>query len=255
MTSTPLSGPAAHVVEIDVTVGRHAAVPMEPRGLVAEFDPATATLQVWGATKVPVFNRNVMASMLGLPASRVHLHVMDAGGGFGARGEFYPEDLVVPWLALRLRRPVKWTEDRSEAMVALNHSRQQRHRIAAAFDADGVLLGLADRIVHDNGAYLRTHGLLVPELTVTMLPGPYRVPAYRSRIDVAFTNKTPCGTYRAPGRYEGTFAREHLLDVAATRLGIDPVELRRRNLLTPAEIPHRRELRALGTQVVLDAGD
>lgn len=246
---------AAHVVEIDVSIGRHAAVPMEPRGLVAHYDEASATLQVWGATKVPVFNRNVMASMLGLPASRVHLHAMDAGGGFGARGEFYPEDLLVPWLALRLRRPVKWTEDRAEAMVALNHSRQQRHRIAAAFDADGTLRGLRDQIVHDNGAYLRTHGLLVPELTVTMLPGPYRVPAYHSRIDIALTNKTPCGTYRAPGRYEGTFAREHLLDVAATRLGIDPVDLRRRNLLTAAEIPHRRELRALGTDVVLDAGD
>ncbi len=245
----------AHVVEIDVSVGRHAAVPLEPRGLVAEFDAATGTLQVWGTTKVPVFNRNVMATMLGMAASRVHLHAMDAGGGFGARGEFYPEDLVVPWLAVRLRRPVKWTEDRSEAMVALNHSRQQRHHIAAAFDTEGVLLGLSDRIVHDNGAYLRTHGLLVPELTVTMLPGPYRVPAYHSRIDIALTNKTPCGTYRAPGRYEGTFAREHLLDVAASRLGIDPVELRRRNLLTPGELPHRRELRALGTDVVLDAGD
>ncbi|MGH3435066.1 MAG: xanthine dehydrogenase family protein molybdopterin-binding subunit [Sciscionella sp.] len=246
---------AAHVVSAEVAVGRHAAVPMEPRGLVAEYEDATGSLQVWGATKVPVFNRNVIASMLDMPASQVHLHAMDAGGGFGARGEFYPEDLLIPWLAQRLRRPVKWTEDRAENLVALNHSRQQRHRIAAAFDADAVLLALRDEIVHDNGAYLRTHGLLVPELTVSMLPGPYRVPAYHARIDIALTNKTPCGTYRAPGRYEGTFAREHLFDVAADRMGIDRAELRYRNLLTPKEIPHVRPLRALGTDIVLDAGD
>lgn len=246
---------AATVVEVDVAVGRHAAVPLEPRGLVASYDFGDGSLQVWGATKVPVFNRDVVAGMLGMPANRVHLHAMDAGGGFGARGEFYPEDFLVPWLAVRLRRPVKWTEDRGENLVALNHSRQQRHRIAAAFDADARLLGIRDRIAHDNGAYLRTHGMLVPELTVSMLPGPYRVPAYSARVDVALTNKTPCGTYRAPGRYEGTFAREQLLDVAADRLGLDRAELRHRNLLRSDEMPHRRPLRALGTDMVLDAGD
>jgi carbon-monoxide dehydrogenase large subunit len=246
---------APWVVELDVAVGRHAAVPLEPRGLVAEYDAGSDRLQIWGATKVPVFNRRVLAQMLNMPESRVHLHAMDAGGGFGGRGEFYPEDLLVAWLARRLRRPIKWTEDRAENLVALNHSRQQRHRIAAAFDRNGRLLALKDHVTHDNGAYLRTHGLAVPELTVTMLPGPYRLPAFHARIDVVLTNKTPCGTYRAPGRYEGTFAREHLLDVAADRIGIDRAELRRRNLLTPREMPHRRNLNALGTDVVLDAGD
>lgn len=246
---------AVHVIELDLDVGRHAAVPLEPRGLVAEYDESSGALRVWGGTKVPVFNRNVIARMLELAEERVHLHAMDAGGGFGARGEFYPEDLLIPWLAKALRRPVKWTEDRAENLVALNHSRQQQHRIAAAFDAEARLLALRDHIVHDNGAYLRTHGLLVPELTISMLPGPYRVPSYQSTIDVVLTNKTPCGTYRAPGRYEGTFVREHLLDVAADRMGVDRAELRRRNLLTPEEIPHVRPLRALGTDMVLDAGD
>ncbi|CAM03288.1 xanthine dehydrogenase molybdenum binding subunit apoprotein [Saccharopolyspora erythraea NRRL 2338] len=246
---------AEHVVELELEVGRHAAVPLETRGLVAEYDVAARTLQVWGATKVPVFNRGVLARMLGMPQERIRLHAMDTGGGFGARGEFYPEDLLIPWLARHLRRPVKWTEDRAESLVALNHSRQQRHRVAAAFDADARLLALRDEIVHDNGAYLRTHGLLVPELTIGMLPGPYRVPAYHAAVDVVLTNKTPCGTYRAPGRYEGTFAREHLLDVAADRIGIDRAELRRRNLLRADEMPHVRPLRALGTDVVLDAGD
>ena len=106
--------------------------------------------------------------------------------------------------------------------MAVNHSRQQYHRIAAAFDAGGRILALTDDIIQDNGAYCRTHGIAVPELTAAMLPGPYRVPAYRGRVRVVLTNKTPCGTYRAPGRFEGTAAREHLLDVAATQLGIGP---------------------------------
>ncbi|HEY3682512.1 MAG TPA: xanthine dehydrogenase family protein molybdopterin-binding subunit [Streptosporangiaceae bacterium] len=246
---------AAHVVEAVVEVGRHAAVPLEPRGLVAAYDADRDRMEVWGASKVPNFNRGVLAGMLGMAPERVRLYAMDGGGGFGARGEFYPEDFLVPWLARRLGRPVKWTEDRAEALVALNHSRQQRHRVAAAFDDGGTLLGLRDEIWHDNGAYARTHGLTVPDLTVAMLPGPYRLPAYGCRLHMALTHKTPCGTYRAPGRYEGTFAREQLFDVAADRLGIDPVELRRRNLLTPAEIPHTRPLNALGTSMVLDAGD
>jgi CO/xanthine dehydrogenase Mo-binding subunit len=246
---------AAQVVELTLGVQRHAAVPLEPRALLAEYHPGTDSLELWGVTKVPLFNRDVLADMLGMPAHRIRAYPMDVGGGFGARGEFYPEDLLVPWLARRLERPVKWTEDRAEALVALNHSRDQCHHISAAFTEDGRLLALRDRIVHDNGGYLRTHGVMVPELTVSMLPGPYRLPAYSGHAEVVLTHKTPCGTYRAPGRYEGTFAREHLLDVAADRLGIDRVELRRRNLLTPAELPHRRAINALRTDIVLDAGD
>jgi carbon-monoxide dehydrogenase large subunit len=246
---------AAHVTELEFEVGRHSAVPMEPRTLLADVDPATGALEIFGATKVPVFNQGVLAAMLGIDEAMVRMRACDAGGGFGVRGEFYPEDFLVPWLAHTLRRPVKWTEDRAEHLVAVNHSRHQRHRISAAFDADGHLLGLRDDVLHDNGAYCRTHGIIVPELTLAMLPGPYRVPAFRGRIRVALTNKTPCGTYRAPGRFEGTAVREQLFDVAADQLGLDRVELRRRNLLGPAELPHRREMSTLGTDVVLDAGD
>jgi len=246
---------AQTIVEISVEIGRHTGVPLEPRALLASADPLTGGVEIFGMTKVPVFNQGVLASMLGMPPELIHVHEIDAGGGFGVRGEFYPEDFLVPWLALRLQRPVKWTEDRAEHLVAANHSRQQRHRIAAAFDGDGRILGLRDNILHDNGAYCRTHGITVPELTIAMLPGPYRVPAYDGRIRVVLTNKTPCGTYRAPGRFEGTTAREQLLDVAATRLGLDRCELRRRNLLSPAELPLRREMSTLGTEVVLDAGN
>jgi len=246
---------AAHVVEIEVAIGRHSGVPLEPRALLAVPEPRTGALSIFGMTKVPVFNRDVLAAMLGIDENLIHVHAVDAGGGFGVRGEFYPEDYLVPWLARTLGRPVKWAEDRAEHLVAVNHSRQQSHRVAAAFDAQGRISALSDEVVHDNGAYCRTHGIAVPELTVAMLPGPYRVPAYRGRVQVVLTNKTPCGTYRAPGRYEGTVAREQLLDVAADRLGIDRIELRRRNLLGPAELPHRRAMTTLGTDVVLDTGD
>nr|WP_042183773.1 xanthine dehydrogenase family protein molybdopterin-binding subunit [Kibdelosporangium sp. MJ126-NF4]CEL15843.1 Carbon monoxide dehydrogenase large chain parolog without usual motifs [Kibdelosporangium sp. MJ126-NF4]CTQ93768.1 Carbon monoxide dehydrogenase large chain (EC 1.2.99.2) parolog without usual motifs [Kibdelosporangium sp. MJ126-NF4] len=246
---------AAHVVGIEFAVGRHSAVPLEPRALLADVDPATGALQIFGMTKVPVFNRGVLAGMLGIDEHLIHVHAMDTGGGFGVRGEFYPEDFLVPWLARTLRRPVKWVEDRAEHLVAVNHSRQQRHVISAAFDDNGTLLGLKDDVLHDNGAYARTHGIIVPELTLAMLPGPYRVPAFHGRIRVMLTNKTPCGTYRAPGRFEGTAVREQLFDVAADRMGIDRVLLRRRNLLTAAELPHSRAMSTLGTDVVLDSGD
>ncbi|MQA01633.1 MAG: molybdopterin-dependent oxidoreductase [Streptosporangiales bacterium] len=248
-------GRAAHVVAMDVAVGRHTAVPMEPRALTVEYQPATDSLSVYGATKVPVFNRQVLAGLLGMDESAIRMHAVDAGGGFGVRGEFYPEDFLVPWLARRLRRAVSWVEDRAEHLVAVNHSRQQRHRVEAAFAADGTILGLRDDVRHDNGAYVRTHGVIVPELTLAMLPGPYRVPAYRGRVRVVLTNKTPCGTYRAPGRYEGTTAREQLFDLAAAELGLDRVELRRRNLLGSDELPHTRAMHTLGTDVVLDGGD
>ena len=246
---------AVRIVETEIEIGRHTAVPLEPRALLADVDRRTGEISIFGMTKVPAFNRGVLASLLGVDETLIHVPAVDAGGGFGVRGEFYPEDFLVPWLARSLGRPVKWAEDRAEHLVAVNHSRQQSHRIAAAFDADGVISALRDDVLHDNGAYCRTHGITVPELTVAMLPGPYRVPAYSGRIRVVLTNKTPCGTYRAPGRFEGTAAREQLLDVAAAELGIDRIELRRRNLLRPGELPHRRAITTLDTDMVLDAGD
>jgi aerobic carbon-monoxide dehydrogenase large subunit len=248
-------GRAAHVVELDVTIGRQTAVPIEPRGLLAEWDESGQSLDMWGETKVPHFNRRAIANALGLMPEQIRMHSCDTGGGFGVRGELYPEDFLVAYLARMVGRPIKWTEDRAEHLVAVNHSRDQRHRIAGAFDPDGRLLAIRDEIWHDNGAYVRTHGVTVPELTVSMLPGPYRMRGFAATAHVVLTNKTPCGTYRAPGRYEGTLARERMLDAAADALGIDRIELRRRNLLAPDELPCDRSIRALGTDVVLDEGD
>jgi aerobic carbon-monoxide dehydrogenase large subunit len=246
---------AGHVVKLTFDLGRHTAVPMEPRALVVDIDSTATSIEIFGATKVPVFNQTTLAGMLGWDPAAIRMHAVDAGGGFGVRGEFYPEDFLIPWLAIRSRRPVSWIEDRAEHLVAVNHSRQQHHRIEVALTDDGTILGLRDDVVHDNGAYARTHGIIVPELTLAMLPGPYRVPAYEGRVRAVLTNKTPCGTYRAPGRFEGTTVREQLIDVAADQLGIDRVELRRRNLLRSDELPHRRPINTLGTDVVLDAGD
>ena len=191
----------------------------------------------------------------GCPPSRVHLYEGHVGGGFGIRGELYPEDVLVCAAALRFRRPVKWIEDRREHLIAANHSRQQLHRIRAAIDAEGRILGIDDEFFHDQGAYVRTHAATVPDLAAAMLPGPYRVPAYRAVGHIRLTNKTPGGTYRAPGRYESTFVRERLLDAIAAKVGIDGVEVRRRNLIATAEMPYARPIETLGTHVTFDSGD
>jgi carbon-monoxide dehydrogenase large subunit len=236
-------------------VQRHTGVPMETRGLSAAFDPGTGVLRLWGVAKVPHFNRRVLADLLGHPEHLIHFVEMEVGGGFGIRGEFYPEDLLVPWAAMRLRRPVQWIEDRREHLMAANHSRQQWHETELGFDRDGKIVALVDRFLTDMGGYIRTHGVLVPELTGALLPGPYRIPNYLSEIRCVLTNKTPTGTYRGPGRFECTFVRERLMDIAAARLGIDPLALRRRNFVTPAEMPYEVGGASLNQRTVYDCGD
>jgi len=243
------------IVALDLKVGRHSGVPMETRGAVARYDAARDVLELYGAAKVPHWNRDQIARMLGRAPASVQLYEGHVGGGFGVRGELYPEDVLVCAAALEFRRPVKWIEDRREHLIAANHSRQQQHRIRAAVDAQGNILAIDDEFFHDQGAYLRTHAVTVPDLAAAMLPGPYRVPAYRAVGRVRLTNKTPGGTYRAPGRFESTFARERLLDAIATETGLDAIEVRRRNLIAEAEMPYRRVLGTLGTEVVLDSGD
>jgi carbon-monoxide dehydrogenase large subunit/6-hydroxypseudooxynicotine dehydrogenase subunit gamma len=150
---------------------------------------------------------------------------------------------------------VKWIEDRREHLIAANHSRQQRHRARAAVDAEGRILAIEDEFFHDQGGYVRTHAATVPDLTAAMLPGPYHVPAFRTTGHVRLTNKTPGGTYRAPGRYESTFVRERLMDAISARLGIDRVAVRRRNCIAKEEMPFKRSLGTLGTEIELDSGD
>ncbi|HJU15912.1 MAG TPA: xanthine dehydrogenase family protein molybdopterin-binding subunit [Stellaceae bacterium] len=243
------------VVALELTVGRHSGVPLETRGAIAVPEPDSGILRLYGAAKVPHYNRQALAQMLGLPLDRIHLHEGHIGGGFGVRGELYPEDVLACAAALRLGRPIKWIEDRWEHLVAANQSRGQGHRLRAAVDARGFILALDDEFWFDQGAYIRTHGVTVADLTTAMLPGPYVVPAYRSVGHVRLTNKTPCGTYRAPGRFEGSFVRERLLDAIADRLGQDRIAVRRVNLIPRAALPFRRDFSTLGTKLVYDTGD
>jgi CO/xanthine dehydrogenase Mo-binding subunit len=243
------------VVELELSVGRHAGVPLETRGAIAVPDAASGVLRLHGAAKVPHYNRQALARMLGLPPERIHLHEGHVGGGFGIRGELYPEDVLACAAALRLERPIRWIEDRWEHLIAANQSRGQLHRVRAAVDERGFILGLDDEFWFDQGAYLRTHGVTVPDLTAAMLPGPYLIPAYRCIGHVRLTNKTPCGTYRAPGRFEGSFVRERLVDAIAARLGLDRVEVRRVNLIPHSAMPFRRGFATLGTDLTYDTGD
>jgi CO/xanthine dehydrogenase Mo-binding subunit len=246
---------AAHVVSLELSVGRHSGVPLETRGAIARYDEARDILEMHGAAKVPHWNRDQIAQMLGRPRDSVQLYEGHVGGGFGIRGELYPEDVLVCAAALKFKRPVKWIEDRREHLIAANHSRQQTHRVRAAVDGDGRILGIEDEFFHDNGAYMRTHAATVPDLAAAMLPGPYRVPAYRAVGHIRLTNKTPCGTYRAPGRFESSFVRERLLDAIAAKISVDKIEIRRRNLIAKSAMPYALGLDTLGTHIVYDSGD
>ena len=221
----------AAFADAEVTVGdtfkvqRHGAVPLEPRGLVASYDDANGRLTVWGPTKVTHANRATLSQLIGLAEERIRFVEPEVGGGFGARGEVYPEDIVIPVLALRLGRPVKWVEDRREALLTTNQSREGWYEAELALSADGTILGLRVKLVNVMGAYLRTHGIRVPEIAARIFPGPYRIANYRCHVECVLTNKTGVGTYRAPGRFETNFVRERLIEMAAKELGMDPVEL------------------------------
>ncbi|MGM4886566.1 xanthine dehydrogenase family protein molybdopterin-binding subunit [Tardiphaga sp. 862_B3_N4_1] len=243
------------VVSLSLSIGRHSGVPLETRGAIGRYIAETDMLEMYGAAKVPHWNRDQLAKMFGRTAANTNLFEGHVGGGFGIRGEMYPEDVLVCLAALRLGRPVKWIEDRREHLIAANHSRQQTHHIRAAIDRDGNILAIDNEFFHDQGGYMRTHAATVPDLAAAMLPGPYRIPAYRVLGHIRLTNKTPGGTYRAPGRYESTFVRERLLDAVAARVGISGVEVRRRNLIATGEMPVTRALETLGTDIVLDSGD
>ena len=233
---------------------RHAACPMETRGLIADFDGKR--LRLIGAGKVTYFNRRHLAPAFGLAESDIELIEQDVGGGFGARGELYPEDYLVPVASRRAGRPVKWIEDRRENLMACNHSREVVCDLEIAARRDGTILGMRATVQGDMGAYIRTNGGVVPSKTIQFLPGPYRVPAFAADMQALVTNKTPVGTYRGPGRVEANFCRERMIDMMAQDLGLDPVDVRMKNLMTPDELPYRMgELVLNDPDATLDDGD
>jgi carbon-monoxide dehydrogenase large subunit len=235
---------------------RHTALPMEPRGLLAEWNAAQGRLTVWGAAKVLFANRRILAKEMGLAEDAIDMVENDVGGGFGARGEFYPEDFLIPFAARHIGRPVKWTEDRREHLMTINHAREAECDVEIACKRDGTILGLRGHAYVDMGAYMRTNGAVGARNVAQFMSGPYRVPNIDIDVSLFLTNKTPVGTYRGPGRFETDFFRERLFDIVARDLGIDQVEFRRRNLVTEAEMPYTvATITPFESKDELDSGD
>jgi aerobic carbon-monoxide dehydrogenase large subunit len=233
---------AAHVIRRRFLYDHGASAPIETRGVVARFDARAGTLTVWDTTQAPVFIRDGLAAMLGLSGHQVRVIAPFVGGGFGPKiMMFYPEEVLVPWAAMQLGRPVKWIEDRREHFVATTNERTQIHDAELVLDADGHILGVRDVFLHDTGAY-DPYGLTVPINSQCTLLGPYVIPSYDSTFTAVFTNTTTVTPYRGAGRQHGVFVIERLLDIAARELGLDCVEIRRRNLIPPDAFPYRNEI-------------
>jgi carbon-monoxide dehydrogenase large subunit len=228
---------AAHVFRERLHVERSCGSPIEARGVVAVFDRRQGSLQVWDSTQAPITIKHGLAAMLGLPELKVDVIAPDVGGGFGTKIlMFFPEEVLVPWAAMQLGRPVKWTEDRREHFISASQERGQLHETEIAVDADGRILGLRDRLIHDSGAYT-PYGMVTPIITATQLPGPYKVPNYRSEITVVYTNTVSVTPYRGAGRPHACFVMERMIDRIARELKLEPNEVRRRNFVQPADMP------------------
>jgi len=237
-------------------VQRHAAMFMEPRGFVAEWNNGAGKLTVWGAAKTAWYNRRVLAAALDLEVDAIELIEVDVGGGFGSRGEFYPEDYLIPAAAKLVGRPVKWTEDRREHMMTANHARDIECDVEIAVSRDGRFLGLRGLAWADIGAYIRTNGSVGPRNVAQYMSGPYTFENIDLKTTMLTTNKTPSGTYRGPGRFETDFIRERLIDLVAKDLKIDRVELRRRNLVADSQMPYPlASITPYDSSTELDSGD
>ena len=232
------------------------AQPMETRGVVAQWDAGSERLTVWDTTQAPIAIRNGLAGMLGLSERQVRVVAPFIGGGFGPKIMlFYPDEVLVPWAAMKLGRPLKWIEDRAEHFVATTHERGQLHDAEIALAADGKILGIKDVFLHDTGAY-DPYGLTVPINSQCTLLGPYVVPNYDSTFTAVFTNTPIVTPYRGAGRQHGVFVIERLLDVAARELGIDRAEIRRRNFIPPDSFPYDNEIIYQDfTRLSYDSGD
>jgi aerobic carbon-monoxide dehydrogenase large subunit len=234
---------------------RYAAAPMECRGVVGAHDPRTDSVTIWSATQVVHWVRREAASVLGLPEARVRCLALDVGGGFGLKGHVYPEDLLIPFLARRVGRPVQWIEDRREHLMCSCHSRDQIHEVEVGFDDDGRILALRDRFVVDCGAW-NPIGAGVVYNTAVHLPGPYKIDALALDARIAATNKVPNAPYRGAGRPEAAFAMERVVDLVARELDLEPAEVRLRNMVRADEMPYRMGIPYRdGEPIVYDGGD
>jgi carbon-monoxide dehydrogenase large subunit len=232
---------ADYVFDERLRGGRLVPLPMECRGCLAEYDPAAESLTFWSSHQAPHVLRTWLAEFLGFPEHRVRVIVPDVGGGFGVKLLVHPEEIVTGYVSILLRRPVRWIEDRREYLLASPQARDQTHHIGLAFRADGTLLGIRDRVVVDVGAYssFPVGAIMEPIVASKSVPGPYRSQAYAYDTYAVATNKPPVGAYRGVGRPVANYALEYMMDLAARRLGLDPADIRLRNLVQPGEFPYR----------------
>ena len=228
---------APHVIRETLLMDRGAAMPMECRGVLARWDAHEEMLTCWISTQGPIPIRNGLAAIFHLPEHKVRVIAPDVGGGFGTKiMMFYPEEVLTPFAAIHLGRPVKWIEDRREHFISANQERSQLHEVEYAFDDQGILLAVRDNFIHDTGAYT-PYGIIVPIITACTLPGPYRLKNYYSEFKVIYTNKVPVSPYRGAGRPHAVFVMERIIDRIASELHLDRAEVRSRNFIAPDEFP------------------
>ena len=246
---------APHRLRERFTVARGGGHSMETRGVAARFDPTTEQLVVWDTTQSPHYVRNTLAYLYDMPEDGIRVVAPpDVGGGFGPKAQFYGEEAVIPWVARLLRNPVKWVEDRRENFVATMMERTQVHDVEIGFDDDGHILAIRNVFEHDQGAYCA--GLQVPMITLSTLPGQYRIPNIHTELIACYTNMVPTSSVRGAGRPQAVVAMERMVDRAAEHLGMDPVEFRRRNLVQADEFPYRVGLTFRdGSPLTYDSGN
>jgi carbon-monoxide dehydrogenase large subunit len=247
---------AAHVFELRVDIERSAGMPMETRAVAARWDDLGERLTMYDTTQSPAGIKAGLARLFERDPEEIEVVAPDIGGSFGAKAmQFYPEEVLVPWIARRLRTGVKWTEDRRENFIGTNHERRQVHDVRVGVDEQGRIVGLQVRFVHDTGAFI-PYGLVVPIITASTIPGPYKLGVYHYRLQAIYTNAQPTSPYRGAGRAEAAFVMERVIEHIARELGEDAIEVRRRNMIQPGDQPYVTGITGQdGGPVSYDGGD
>ncbi|GIX48080.1 MAG: aldehyde dehydrogenase [Candidatus Tectimicrobiota bacterium] len=246
---------ADYVHELELRMQRGCGHPIETRAAVAQYDPFEETLTLWATIQAPHRMRRALAALLDLPPQRVRVIAPDVGGGFGPKAQLHPEYVLVALLALRLRRPVKYTEDRLEHFLATSQEREQLHRVQVAFNRDGTLVGLRDTMYIDVGAYTPA-GVITPLITQTTIPGTYRLPHLHLETYVTFSNRVPMTVVRGAGRSQAVFVMNRVVDHVARTLNLDPAEVRLRNFIPREAFPYDVGLLYRdGKPMIYDSGD
>lgn len=246
---------AVHVFEEDIWQHRGGGMAMETRAVVASLDPSNDLLTVWSATQTPHIGRRMLADLLDRHLESIRVIAPDVGGGFGPKAIFYAEEAVIPAAAIKLRRPIKWIEDRREHFLCATQERDQYWNVAIAVDGDGKIQGVRGKLLHDTGAFV-PWGIIMPYIAAATMPGPYVIPAYALDVTVALTNKVATTPVRGAGRPQAVFAMERLMDRVARELKIDPAEARFRNLIQPEQMPYSVGLTFRdGRPLIYDSGD